>query len=90
MDLIEFTWGALVGGIYYDTAKIILGASYSKLHSFVKENKKDEFKSHLETIFDANENIKHQLEELQNNGEVNINSKNKINLNGNNNTISIG
>ncbi len=90
MDLIDFTWNAMSGGVFYDGVKNIFGASYEKLKSFVDENKKDDFTSHLETIFSVNEEIKKQLEELQKGSEININSKNTIDVKGDNNSIKIG
>lgn len=90
MDLIDFTWNAMSGGVFYDGVKNIFGASFDKLKSFFDKSKKDEFKSHVETIFSVNEEIKKQLEELQKNGEININSKNTIDVKGNHNSIKIG
>lgn len=90
MELIEFVWGAIGSGVLYDSVKLILGASCDKLKGFVDENKKDDFTSHLEYIFSVNEEIKKQLEELQKNSEININSKNTITQSGNNNSVKIG
>lgn len=90
MDLSTFVWGAMSSGAFYDGVKFILGASYEKLKSFVDENKKDDFTSHLETIISVNEGIKKQLEELQKGSEININSKNTIDVKGDNNSIKIG
>lgn len=90
MELIEFTWSAISGEIFYDGIKSVLGKSYEKLKSFADGGKKDEFTSHLETIFSVNEEIKKQLEELQKNSEININSKNTIDVKGNLNSIKIG
>lgn len=90
MELIEFAWGAISGGVVYDGIKSILGKSYEKLKNFADGGKKDEFASHLETIFSVNEQIKKQLEELQKSSETNINSKNTIDVKGNHNSITIG
>jgi len=88
MDIINFTWSAMAGGAFYDGIKMILGSSYQKLNMFVEEGKKEEFESHLETIFSVNNEIKTQLEDLQLNG--NNNSYNNIYQNGNNNSVKIG
>lgn len=72
MDLIEFAWEAVSGNAFYDGVKSIFGASFEKLKSFFDNSKKDEFKSHVETIFSVNEEIKKQLEELQNKSNINI------------------
>lgn len=90
MDLVDFAWNAMSGGVFYDGVKSILGASFEKLKSFFTDSKKDEFKSHLETIFSVNEEIRKQLEELQKGTEININSKNTMNVKGDNNSIKIG
>jgi hypothetical protein len=90
MGIIEFTWGAMAGGIAYDGVKIILANSYDKLKDFFDNGKKEEFNSHLETILSVSEEIKTKLEELQNNTEININSKNIITVTGDSNTINIG
>jgi len=90
MDLIEFAWSAMSGGIFYDSVKGIFGASFEKLKNFIDKDKKDDFTSHLETIFSVNEEIKKQLEELQKNSEININSKNTIDVKGDYNSIKIG
>lgn len=71
MSILEFTWGAMTGGVAYDSAKIILASSYDKLKGFFDNGKKEEFNSHLETILSISEEIKIKLEELQNNTEIN-------------------
>jgi len=90
MGIVEFTWGAMAGGIAYDGVKIILANSYDKLKDFFDKGKKEEFNSHLETILSVSEEIKTKLEELQNNTEININSKNITTVTGDSNTINIG
>ncbi len=71
MGIIEFTWGAMAGGIAYDGVKMILAGSYDKLKVFFDNEKKEEFNSHLETILSVSEEIKTKLEELQNKIEIN-------------------
>jgi hypothetical protein len=71
MGIVEFTWGAMAGGVAYDGVKIILAKSYDKLKDFFDNGKKEEFNSHLETILSVSEGIKAKLEELQNNTEIN-------------------
>lgn len=91
MDAITgFVWSAMAGGAFYDGVKMIFGSAFEKLKSLYDDKKEDEFKSHLDTIFAVNEEIKKQLEELRQNGEININSKNTITINGNDNNINIG
>lgn len=90
MDLVDFAWNAISGGVFYDNIKLVLGASFDKLKGFFEANNKDDFSSHLETIFSVNEEIKKQLMELQQNGEININSKNTVNVSGNQNSVKIG
>ncbi len=90
MSIVEFTWGAMAGGVAYDGVKMILANSFDKLKSFFDDKKQEEFNSHLETILSVSEEIKTKLEELQNNIEVNINSKNTTTVTGNSNTITIG
>ncbi|MDO9208818.1 MAG: hypothetical protein Q7T91_11260 [Sulfuricurvum sp.] len=90
MELVDFTWNAMSGGVFYDSVKFVFGASFDKLKGFFEANKKDEFSSHLETIFSVNEEIKKQLMELQQNVETNINSKNTVNVSGNKNSVKIG
>jgi hypothetical protein len=85
-----FVWSAMAGGAFYDGVKIILGSAFGKLKGLFEDKKEDEFRSHLETIFTINEEIKKQLEELRQNGEININSKNTIMQTGNNNSVNIG
>lgn len=90
MNLVDFVWNAMSGGAFYDGVKFILGTSFDKLKSLFETNSKDDFVSHLETIFSVNEEIKKQLSELKQNGEININSKNKITQIGDNNNVNFG
>lgn len=90
MDLVDFAWNAMSGGVVYDSVKFVFGASFNKLKGFFEENNKDDFSSYLETIFSINEEIKKQLTELQQHGEININSKNTVSVSGNKNSVKIG
>jgi len=61
-----------------------------KLYTFFEKDKEEEFRSHMETIFSVNEHIKEQLINLQVGGKLNINSKNCVIQNGDNNSVKIG
>jgi len=65
MGLIEFTWGALGGGVLYDGVKIILGSSFDKLKSFVDEKNKNDFTLELQKILSENKDLKDKLEKFK-------------------------
>lgn len=65
MELVEFTWGALGGGVLYDGVKMILASSFDKLKSFVDENNKGEFKIELEKLLLENKDLKSKLEQFK-------------------------
>lgn len=90
MDLVDFAWNAMSGGAFYDGVKFILGASFNKLKGLFDEKRKDDFYSHLETIFSVNEDIKNKLLDLQKNGDSIANSNNTITQIGNHNNVKIG
>ncbi|MDP3464821.1 MAG: hypothetical protein Q8R86_03505 [Sulfuricurvum sp.] len=90
MDLVDFAWDAVAGNAFYDSVKLIFGGSFGILKDLVNADKKDDFSSHLQTIFSVNKEIQKQLEELKQNGEININSGNTVVQNGDNNRVKIG
>jgi len=92
MDILAFTWEAMAGGLYYDGVKSILSKSYDKLKVLFDNNKQKEFNSHLEIVFDANDEIKIKLEELMKNTDIDDSFKkiidSEITVNGDNKKVT--
>lgn len=57
-QIIEFSWNAITGGVYYDALKATLGNAFSKLDAFKKEDNKAQFELVLGSIIETNEEIK--------------------------------
>ncbi|WP_139127803.1 hypothetical protein [Vibrio parahaemolyticus] len=60
-QIIEFSWSAIAGGVYYDVLKAKLGSVFSKLENFKKEGNKEQFELVLSSILETNNEIKSTL-----------------------------
>ncbi|EJG0715042.1 hypothetical protein ACIL2W_000960 [Vibrio parahaemolyticus] len=60
-QLIEFSWSAITGGVYYDALKSTLGSAFSMLEKFRKDDNKQSFEDSLKCIIETNEEIKNSL-----------------------------
>jgi len=73
-ELVGFVSGAMIGGVVgnttYDGLKIILGSSFDMLLKFLSNNEKAEFKGALTILLMQNEELKKQIEQLQQGKEI--------------------
>jgi hypothetical protein len=69
MDLINFVQETIVSGVAgsaaYDGLKMILGKSYEKLSTYLKNNETSKFEAALDILFSENEELRKQIERLQ-------------------------
>ncbi|MEE9424173.1 MAG: hypothetical protein V3V18_04250 [Methylococcales bacterium] len=69
MDLINYVFAAAASGVTgnaaYDSIKLVLGDTFTKLESFAKNDEKETFDLVLQTVLENNKTIKQQLEQLQ-------------------------
>lgn len=72
-DMINFTWSAIGGGVYYDSVKSTLGKVFKKLESIKNSGDKQRFEDALTILLESNDTL---LEELRNmRSETVINNK---------------
>ncbi|EDM67839.1 hypothetical protein PE36_17780 [Moritella sp. PE36] len=63
-QLIEFSWGAISGGVYYDALKTTLGAVFPRLEAFKDNDKKELFDASLLAVLETNEQIKEEISHM--------------------------
>ncbi|NRA87202.1 MAG: hypothetical protein HRU28_07365 [Rhizobiales bacterium] len=71
-QLVEFTWGAIAGGVYYDTVKDILGNAFPRLDKFKQEENKQLFEASLSAILETNDQIRNSLSTIAQGGSLEV------------------
>ena len=71
-SLIEFTWGAMAGGVYYDGVKTTLGNAFARLNTFKQEDNKQLFEASLSGILDTSKEIRDALSTMAQGGSLEI------------------
>ena len=75
MDFVNFVFGTLTGvagNAAYDGIKLIFGSTFSSLEASAKADNKEKFELILQTAIEQNNEIKQQLEQLQQGKSINI------------------
>ena len=75
-DIIQFVSTSIasgvVGSVAYDGLKAVLGSSFDRLSNYLSNNETVKFEVALEMLFEENQELKKQIEQLQQEKEVSI------------------
>jgi hypothetical protein len=97
-NLVTFVQEAIVSGVAgsvaYDGLKTVLGSSYDRLSTYLSNNETEKFEGALEMLLEENQELKQQIEQLQQGRSITYDNSVKIGGNnsgnivtGNNNTV---